>query len=106
MEILHLSLSYEDISDDIYTLPMPTRLNNTQEYLKWRYLQTMHYLELWKYSVSRSEYYLQMEDDAIASKNYLKFITERIKKYGARGVPWFEISYCNLGYIGETKCSA
>ena len=56
------------------------------------------YLFLWSYSLGKSKYYIQLEDDIIAKPDFLTFIDKSITNE-PRG--WFMLEFSNLGFIGK-----
>ena len=56
------------------------------------------YAFLWNWSGAKARYYLQLEDDIIAKKDFLDFITSKISRSRQN---WFLIEFSNLGFIGK-----
>ena len=48
--------------------------------------------------LSKSQYYIQLEDDVIAKSGFLEFIMEKIN---AQIDDWFLLEFSNLGFIGK-----
>lgn len=68
-------------------------------YLKWRRKQNYDYAYLMKYSKHLSEYYMQMEDDVIASDGYLSAIKTYIDEQ--KDDAWTCLEFSELGFIGK-----
>jgi len=67
---------------------------------KWRSKQNLDQIFLMMYSYNLNpKYYLMLEDDVIASKDYLKQI-DRCTELNAKR-DWFFLSFCSLGAIGK-----
>jgi len=76
------------------------QFDDTVDRVKWRSKQNLDQVFLMMYINNLSpEYYLMLEDDVIARKNYdsdiLKFANQHEKK------DWFFLSFCSLGAIGK-----
>ena len=48
--------------------------------------------------LSKSQYYIQLEDDVIAKSGYLKFIMETINE---QIDDWFMLEFSELGFVGK-----
>ena len=75
-----------------------TALNETK-YLKWRRKQNYDYAYLMRYSENLSEYYMQMEDDVIASDGYIDAIKKFIREQNDNA--WTCLEFSELGFIGK-----
>ena len=69
------------------------------KYLKWRRKQNYDYAYLMKYSENLSEYYMQMEDDVIASDEYFSSIKKFISEQ--KDDNWVCLEFSELGFIGK-----
>ena len=58
----------------------------------------LDYIYLWMSCLSKSQYYIQLEDDVIAKSGFLEFIMEKIN---AQIDDWFLLEFSNLGFIGK-----
>jgi alpha-1,3-mannosylglycoprotein beta-1,4-N-acetylglucosaminyltransferase C len=67
-------------------------------YFSWRSKQCIDYANLFESCSGLSEYYLQIEDDVICTKNYY----EKIRKFALKRQlqPWSSIRFCDIGFIG------
>lgn len=97
--MIYIDLDYSNIEDRGPTLVDQIRTTDSENYQRWRYMQSLHYLALWKYAVGKSEYYIQLEDDVIATNDYLRLIRLTLDELTGS---WYELSFCNLGYIGKS----
>lgn len=76
---------------------LPRTYNDSVERLKWRSKQNIHYAFLFRYCHNISDYYIHLEDDVKAAKNYIHDIKtyNRIPKND-----WFIIRFSSMGFIG------
>ena len=66
----------------------------------WRTKQSLDYVFLWSYIwQTKAEYFLQLEDDIIASPKSSEFITKQIEQ--AKRSNWFMLEFSSLGFIGK-----
>ncbi|XP_063401343.1 alpha-1,3-mannosyl-glycoprotein 4-beta-N-acetylglucosaminyltransferase C-like [Mytilus trossulus] len=107
---LNVSVTYDEYIQSghiqVITLPpqqypdfqvMPTTYNDSVERLKWRSKQNIHYAFLFKYCHNISDFYMHLEDDVVAAKNYI----QDIRKYKRIFMNnWFLIRFSNMGFIG------
>ena len=68
-------------------------------YLKWRRKQNYDYAYLMKYCEHLSDYYMQMEDDVIASDEYFSAIKGYIDEQ--KDDFWTCLEFSELGFIGK-----
>ncbi|KAL4225010.1 hypothetical protein ACF0H5_015705 [Mactra antiquata] len=68
-------------------------------YMKWRTKQNYDYAYMMKYSQDLSEYYMQMEDDVIASDGYFDAINKFIADQP--NLEWVCLEFSELGFIGK-----
>ena len=61
----------------------------------------LDYLFLWSVSVDSAKYFLQLEDDILANRNFLTFIDTEVKKTEKINKKWISIEFCSLGFIGK-----
>lgn len=66
--------------------------------IKWRRKQNLDYLFLWSYSIGRSRYFIQLEDDIVAKPDYLTFVDKAITN---EPVGWLMLEFSSLGFIGK-----
>uniref|UniRef100_A0A7M5WUG0 Uncharacterized protein n=1 Tax=Clytia hemisphaerica TaxID=252671 RepID=A0A7M5WUG0_9CNID len=84
---------YPDLDD------LPLSFGDPKERVKWRSKQNLDYSYMMMYAQQKAEYYLQLEDDVIASKGYLQKI--EIFMNSQKHKPWFMLEFCRLGFIGK-----
>ena len=70
-----------------------------ENYRLWKSKQNLDYSYLMMYSAGRGEYYLQLEDDVVAEKNYIDKINNFIEK--CSNSEWFMLQFSSLGFIGK-----
>lgn len=74
-------------------------LGDTEKRMFWRSKQVIDFAFLMQYCKAFSPYYLQLEDDVIAVKDYdvymQRYIKEKEEKF------WFNLDFSNLGFIGK-----
>jgi len=76
------------------------QFGDTVDRVKWRSKQNLDQVFLMMYINSLSpEYYLMLEDDVIARKNYDRDIIKFANQHEKRD--WFFLSFCSLGAIGK-----
>ena len=49
----------------------------------------------------RSTYYVQLEDDVLTKKNFVKTMRDAASEWSAQKRRWFVIDFCQLGFIGK-----
>lgn len=74
-------------------------LGDTEDRMFWRSKQTIDFAFLMQFSKSFSPYYLQLEDDVIATQDYDVYIRQYIQE--KEGTFWFNLNFSNLGFIGK-----
>ena len=74
-------------------------LGDTEKRMYWRAKQAIDFAFLMEYSRMFSPYYLQLEDDVVAMKDYDIHIREYIKE--KEGSYWFNLDFSNMGFIGK-----
>ena len=78
---------------------LPSTFGDPIDRVKWRSKQNLDYSYLMMYAHNRGEYYLQLEDDIIATNGFVKKIEGFVKVQGIK--PWFMLEFCRLGFIGK-----
>ena len=74
-------------------------LGDSQDRMYWRSKQAIDFAFLMQYCQHFSPYYLQLEDDVIAIRNYDVHIRNFVMKM--EGSNWFNLDFTNLGFIGK-----
>ena len=74
------------------------RFGDSLERVAWRSKQNLDFAYLMLYSQPFSEFYLQIEDDVIVSKNYLQNLESYISACANK--PWLYLRFSKLGFIG------
>ena len=78
---------------------LPSTFGDPAERVKWRSKQNLDYSYLMMYAHNRGQYYLQLEDDIIATNGFVKKIEGFINVQGNK--EWFMLEFCRLGFIGK-----
>ena len=63
---------------------LPRTLGDSQKRMYWRSKQSLDYCFLWEYAQATCDYYLQIEDDVIAEKDYLNHILKDITLFNSK----------------------
>lgn len=71
------------------------------ERVRWRSKQSLDFAFLMMYAYRRGMFYVQLEDDILAKKNYLSIMKEVAFSKIATKQQWFVLDFCQLGFIGE-----
>ncbi len=74
-------------------------LDDTEERMFWRSKQAIDFAFLMQYCKAFSPYYLQLEDDVIATRDYDVYMRRYMKE--KEGTFWFNLDFSNLGFIGK-----
>jgi len=69
--------------------------------IQWRSKQNLDYAYLMMYAKQRSTYYVQLEDDVLTKKNFVKTMRDAASEWSAQKRRWFVIDFCQLGFIGK-----
>ena len=88
----HPSL-YSSLADARRTLGDP------EDRFMWRSKQNLDFAFLMWYASSKGEYYIQLEDDIIASERYAYYVNDYVDK--VKDDFWFLIHFSQLGFIGK-----
>lgn len=78
---------------------LPSTFNDPKERVKWRAKQNLDYAFLMMYAQSRSIFYIQMEDDVIATPSYASTIKSFAMQQASNN--WFMLEFSALGFIGK-----
>ncbi|KAI7685834.1 Alpha-1, 3-mannosyl-glycoprotein 4-beta-N-acetylglucosaminyltransferase B [Sarcoptes scabiei] len=76
-------------------------LDDSIERVRWRTKQNFDFAYLMMYCRLRGVYYVQLEDDIVARKNYLKSIDKSIASTFRKRPNWLILDFCALGFIGK-----
>uniref|UniRef100_A0A3P8US03 Zgc:101663 n=1 Tax=Cynoglossus semilaevis TaxID=244447 RepID=A0A3P8US03_CYNSE len=83
------------------TTDLKRNYNDEPDRVTFRSKQNVDYSFLIHYSTSLGQYYLQLEDDVLASKNFLTAIKKHIVEQDAKKETWAMLEFSVLGYIGK-----
>ena len=78
---------------------VPTTLGDPEDRIKWRSKQNLDFGFLMWYASRKGEYYVQLEDDIIAAKDYAYHIDHHVDK--VKDDFWFLIHFSIFGFIGK-----
>lgn len=80
-------------------------LNDPLERVKWRSKQNLDYAFMMSYSQLKGAFYVQLEDDILAKRNFISTMkTFAWKKSDTSKDAWFVLDFCQLGFIGKACC--
>ena len=77
---------------------LPRTFGDPLERVQWRTKQNLDYAFLMMYAQSKARFYIQMEDDIIASPSYASIIRAFAMQQDAS--QWFMLEFSALGFIG------
>ncbi|XP_054465163.1 alpha-1,3-mannosyl-glycoprotein 4-beta-N-acetylglucosaminyltransferase C-like isoform X2 [Anoplopoma fimbria] len=80
--------------------------NDAPDRVSFRSKQNLDYSFLIHYCAGLGRYYLQLEDDISAAKNFLSSIRRRIEEQDGKKTTWAMLEFSVLGYIGKLYKSA
>ncbi|CAH1647351.1 unnamed protein product [Spodoptera littoralis] len=85
---------------------LPDTLGDSHKRVKWRSKQNLDTIFLMAYAQSKGTFYLMVEDDIIAKKNYIQIIKKFIATTTVSNPNWIFIEFCHIGNIGKLFRSA
>jgi len=80
-------------------------LGDSPERVRWRSKQNLDFAFLMMYSQPKATFYVQLEDDILAKKNFISTMKNYALQRISEKSPWFVLEFCQLGFIGEGFCS-
>lgn len=78
---------------------LPSTFGDPKDRVKWRSKQNLDYAFLMMYAQSRAVFYVQMEDDVIATPGYASTIKSFALQQSTNA--WFMLEFSALGFIGK-----
>lgn len=80
-------------------------LGDDHQRVVWRSKQNLDFAFLMAYAQSRGTFYVQLEDDILAKKNFITTMKSyALQKIGSKE-NWLVLDFCQLGFIGKLfKC--
>ncbi|CAH2035578.1 unnamed protein product, partial [Iphiclides podalirius] len=96
IEVLAPSPSYYP---DFSTLEQT--LGDSVKRVKWRTKQNLDAIYLMSYAQTKGTFYLMLEDDVIAKKNYMQYIKQFASATTVSTPQWFFLEFCHVGGIGK-----
>lgn len=76
-------------------------LGDPPERVKWRTKQNLDFAFLMMYAQPRGTFYVQLEDDILAKKNFISTMKNYALQKISEKAPWFVLEFCQLGFIGK-----
>ena len=76
-------------------------LGDPPERVRWRTKQNLDFAFLMMYSQPKATFYVQLEDDILAKKNFISTMKNYALQKISEKSPWFVLEFCQLGFIGE-----
>jgi N-Acetylglucosaminyltransferase-IV (GnT-IV) conserved region. len=80
-------------------------LGDSPERVRWRTKQNLDFAFLMMYSQPKATFYVQLEDDILAKRNFISIMKNYALQKISEKSPWFVLEFCQLGFIGEGFCS-
>lgn len=93
LQIIQAPVDYYEPLRDLHR-----NLGDDMNRVQWRSKQALDYAFLMCYSSSLSKYYLQLEDDILASPSFVSKTRDFVNSHQDE---WFTLSVASLGYIGR-----
>ncbi|XP_053595650.1 alpha-1,3-mannosyl-glycoprotein 4-beta-N-acetylglucosaminyltransferase B isoform X3 [Microplitis demolitor] len=80
-------------------------LGDSHQRVVWRSKQNLDFAFLMSYAHSKGTFYIQLEDDILAKKNFITIMKSYALQKISRKENWFILDFCQLGFIGKLfKC--
>ncbi|XP_063239914.1 alpha-1,3-mannosyl-glycoprotein 4-beta-N-acetylglucosaminyltransferase A-like isoform X2 [Bacillus rossius redtenbacheri] len=80
-------------------------LGDPLERVRWRTKQNLDFAFLMMYAQPKGTFYVQLEDDILAKKNFISTMKSYALQKIADKSPWFVLEFSQLGFIGKMfKC--
>ncbi|KAL0279945.1 UNVERIFIED_CONTAM: hypothetical protein PYX00_001388 [Menopon gallinae] len=74
---------------------------DSSDRVKWRSKQNLDFAFLMMYCQPKATFYVQLEDDILAKKNFVTTMKSFALEKIAKKDPWFVLVFCQLGFIGK-----
>lgn len=92
------------ISPSISYYPDLSKLRDTlgddHQRVIWRSKQNLDFAFLMSYAQTKGTFYVQLEDDILAKKNFITTMKSFALQKIATKENWFVLDFCQLGFIG------
>ncbi|XP_034938136.1 alpha-1,3-mannosyl-glycoprotein 4-beta-N-acetylglucosaminyltransferase A [Chelonus insularis] len=80
-------------------------LGDDHQRVVWRSKQNLDFAYLMSYAQAKGTFYVQLEDDILAKKNFIKTMKTYALQKISQKENWFVLDFCQLGFIGKLfKC--
>lgn len=101
IDVISPSLSYyPDLSK------LRDTLGDDHQRVVWRSKQNLDFAFLMSYAQTKGTFYIQLEDDILAKKNFITTMKSFALQKIATKENWFVLDFCQLGFIGKLfKCA-
>ncbi len=96
---LEIIVPRSDYYPDMSNLPLT--FNDPPERVKWRTKQNLDFAYLMMYAQSKARFYVQLEDDIVASPSYASTIKAFALQQETND--WFILEFSILGFIGKFR---
>nr|XP_033195142.1 alpha-1,3-mannosyl-glycoprotein 4-beta-N-acetylglucosaminyltransferase B isoform X1 [Bombus vancouverensis nearcticus]XP_033195143.1 alpha-1,3-mannosyl-glycoprotein 4-beta-N-acetylglucosaminyltransferase B isoform X1 [Bombus vancouverensis nearcticus]XP_033195144.1 alpha-1,3-mannosyl-glycoprotein 4-beta-N-acetylglucosaminyltransferase B isoform X1 [Bombus vancouverensis nearcticus] len=81
-------------------------LGDDHQRVVWRSKQNLDFAFLMSYAQTKGTFYVQLEDDILAKKNFITTMKSFALQKIATKENWFVLDFCQLGFIGKLfKCA-
>lgn len=81
-------------------------LGDNHQRVVWRSKQNLDFAFLMSYAQTKGTFYVQLEDDILAKKNFITTMKSFALQKIATKENWFVLDFCQLGFIGKLfKCA-
>ena len=74
-------------------------LGDPEDRFMWRSKQNLDFAFLMWYASSKAEYYIQLEDDIIATERYAYYVNDYVER--VKDEFWYQLRFSDLGFIGK-----
>lgn len=76
-------------------------LGDDHQRVVWRSKQNLDFAFLMSYAQTKGTFYIQLEDDILAKKNFITTMKSFALKKISMKENWFVLDFCQLGFIGK-----
>eukprot|EP00794_Sanderia_malayensis_P007277 gene7277-8088_t len=95
--VLEIIAPHQDFYPDMSDLPLT--FNDSPDRVKWRTKQNLDFAYLMMYAHNKAPFYVQLEDDIVASPSYASTIKSFVLQQESND--WFILEFSILGFIGK-----
>ncbi|CAG0901513.1 unnamed protein product [Cyprideis torosa] len=80
---------------------LPVTLDDPRPRFEWRTKQNLDFAFLMMYASQKGTYYVQLEDDIIATKDFVTTMKRSALSTVKRHPNWIVLEFCTLGFVGK-----